>query len=59
MVGSSDFVLKRGGGGRGNYALAGKRVPARDDIDEKLVPEGFSGYIRLEQWTVVGEAGEG
>ncbi len=28
-----------------------------DDIDEKGVPEGCSGYIRLKQWTVVGEVG--
>ncbi len=43
-------MLKRGGGGRGNYV---KRVPGKDDIDEKGVPEGCSGCIRLEQWTVV------
>ncbi len=51
-------MLKRGGGGGGNYVL-GKGVPGGDDIDEKEVPEGCSGYIRLKQWAVVGKAGCG
>ncbi len=49
-------MLKRGGDGGGNYVL-GKRVLGRDDVDEKGVPEGCSGYIRLKQWTIVREAG--